>query len=565
MGTSETMTLLIPGFKGRSSNIPIGEDKKALKDVDPQMKEAVAQSSQYWGDQPFTMSPYAGAIVMFLFIIGLFIVQGRLKWALVTIAVLGTMLSWGKNFLPLTSFFLDYFPGYNKFRAVSMVLVLAEFCIPILAVLAVDKMLRTPDFFKQRVKLVFSKKEISMQNVLLIAFALTGGLSLLFYLAPGLSDFSSENDAMLFQRYSEQYGNEVATKYFENVELARESLFRSDALRSFFFALLGAGVVFLFVKKVLSRAVFIPLLGILILLDLALVDKSHLGNKNFSSKQEAKVAFRLTAADKAILEDTDPNYRVLNIATNIFNDASTSYYHKSIGGYHAAKLRRYQELIDAHIQNNIQNIITTFRNNPTDSSLRATFAQQNVLNMLNARYIIYNPEAAPIRNRYALGNAWFVKELKMAKNADEELKTVGEIDPARTAVVDERFSEQVQGFNPQADGSASIRLTSYKANHLVYESNAASEQLAVFSEIYFDDGWNAYIDGKLVPHFRANWVLRALRVPSGKHNIEFKFEPSRYYTGEKISFASCIVLFISLIIAIVLVVRKRGQEEKKAA
>lgn len=558
MGTSETMTLMIPGFKGRSSSIAVSENKKALKDVDPQMRESIANTAQYWGDQPFTMSPYAGAIVIFLFVLGLFVVEGRLKWVLFTATVLSILLSWGKNFMPLTDFFLEYFPGYNKFRAVSMTLVLAEFTIPLLAILAIDKCLKTPDLLKQKIKLAFIKNEISVQNAFFISFALTGGLSLIYYLMPGLTTFFGIGEYdKIYTQIEKSNGAEIAQRFMDNLELARKALFKADAIRSLFFITIGAGALWLYLKSKFNKTILVALLGVLIFVDLVQVDRGYVNDKNFKSKQEAKVPFPMTVADKEILQDKDPNYRVLNIAANTFNEAGTSYYHKSIGGYHAAKLRRYQDLIDHHIQNNIQNIRTTFQSSPSDSALRATFAKQGVLNMLNMRYLIYNPEAAPLRNRYALGNAWFVSDIKMVKNADEEIKAIGEIDPARSAVVDELFKSELDGFNPKPDASASIKLMDYKPNHLMYESNAASEQLAVFSEIYYDKGWNAYVDGELKPHIRANYVLRAMRVPAGKHTIEFKFEPTRYHTGEKISLASCLMLFGLLGGAIFISFRKK--------
>jgi hypothetical protein len=276
-----------------------------------------------------------------------------------------------------------------------------------------------------------------------------------------------------------------------------------------------------------------------------LIDKNYLNDKNFTSKLEAKVPFPETTADKAIHEDKDPDYRVLDLSNRNdgpFNDARTSYYHKSIGGYHAAKLRRYQELIENQIVNEMQEFGQALNSNPTDSSLRAALSRLGVLNMLNTRYIIYSADAPPIQNRYALGNAWFVNEVKMVANADEELKMVGEINTAKTAVVDERYKDQLEGFTPKADPSATIKLIDYRANDLKYESNASTEQLAVFSEIYYKD-WNVYVDGEQKPYFAADWVLRAMRIPAGKHTIEFKFEPKKYYLGEKISLASCILLF----------------------
>jgi uncharacterized membrane protein YfhO len=425
-----------------------------------------------------------------------------------------------------------------------MILVIAEFTIPLLAVLALDKLLKTPDFFKQKIKLAFVKKEITAQNALILSFALTGGLSLLYYLMPGLTSFFSDYEYdRIYNQISKSNGADIAQKFIDNLETARIALFKADAIRSFFFITLVAVAVWLFLKSKINKIILITIVGVLIFVDLVQVDRQYVNNDNFKSKQEAKVPFPETTATTAILEDKDPNYRVLNIAVNTFNEAGTSYYHKSIGGYHAAKLRRYQDLIDAHIQNSIQNINNTLKSTPTDSAIRATFAQQGVLNMLNTRYIIYNPDAAPLQNRYALGNAWFVGDIKMVKNADEEIKMVGEINPAHSVVVDERYKNELDGFIAKSDNSATIKLTDYKPNDLKYESNSTSEQLAVFSEIYYKEGWNAYIDGELKPHFAADYVLRAMRVPAGKHNIEFKFEPATYYTGEKISLASCLLLF----------------------
>lgn len=561
LGKAETLTLLIPGFKGLGDGVLIKENKNALKEVDPQLRDIVANFPQYWGDQPGTSAPYSGAIIVFLFILALFIVPGRMKWSLLVITILSMALSWGKNMMWLTDLFLDYFPGYNKFRAVSMMLVLAEVAIPILAVLAVDRLIRTPDLFRQKIKLAFSNKEITVQNAFLISFALTGGFSLLCYLMPTVfNDFTWIRDEEILGSYTKSAGAEAAQRIAEGLETARIAIFKGEAIRSFFFITLAAGLVWMYLKAKVNKSILISVLGVLILFDLALVDRSFLNDTNFTSKQEAKDPFPETVADKAILEDKDPDYRVFDITNpqETFNSARTSYYHKSIGGYHAAKLRRYQELIEHQIYNNMQNIIMTLRSNPSDSALRATFAQQGVLNMLNMRYLIYNYDAPPIRNRYALGNAWFVNEIKMAKNADEELKMTGEINPAKTVVVDERYKEQLAGFNPAPDPSASIKLIDYKTNDLKYESNASTEQLAVFSEIYYKD-WNVYVDGELKPHFPANWVLRAMRVPAGKHTIEFKFEPKKYFIGEKISLACNILLFLFVAVSLFMAWKKRGE------
>ena len=558
MGTSETMTLLIPGFKGRSSSISVNEDKSALKNVTPEMRESIGSTSQYWGDQPFTMSPYSGAIIVFLFVFGLFIIEGRMKWALLAGTLLSFLLSWGKNFMPLTEFFLDYFPMYNKFRAVSMILVIAEFTIPLLAVLAMDKLLRTPELFTKKIKFAFLKKEITIKNAFFISFGLTGGFSLIYYLIPSLTDFFGAGEYnKIYDQIAKSNGADIAQKFMDNLETARISLFRSGAIRSFFFILLSAIALWLFFTSKINKTLLIGTMTLLVFIDLVPIDRQFVNTKNFKSKQETKVPFPLSAADKEILEDKDPNYRVLNIAVNTFNEAGTSYYHKSVGGYHAAKLRRYQDLIDTHIQYNIQDIMSTLRTNPTDSLLRAAFKKQGVLNMLNTRYIIYNANASPLQNRYALGNSWFVKDVKTVRNADEEIKALGEINPGYTALVDERFKSDLEGFTVNSNGSGTIKLTDYKPNHLTYESNSNSEMVSVFSEIYYAKGWNAYIDGVKKPHFCANYVLRAMRVPEGKHIIEFKFEPAVYFTGEKISLLSSILLFIAVGTAIFMSIKRK--------
>lgn len=565
LGKSETLTLLIPGFKGRSDGLLISENKNALKNVDPQMRETIGNLPQYWGDQPTTSSPYSGAIMVFLFVWALFIIQGRIKWALVVITLFSVTLSWGKNMMWLTDLFLDYFPMYNKFRAVSMILVLAEMAIPILGILALNKALTTPGFFKQKIKLAATSKEISVQSSFLISFGLTGGLCLLFYLMPtALTDFTWIRDADYFDQLAKSNGNEIAQQFIDNLESARIAIFKSEAIRSFLFITAAALLIWLFVNSKINKAILITGLGILILFDLALVDKSFLNDKNFTNKKQVLSPFPETAADRAILQDKDLSYRVFDLSdpNGPFNSARASFYHKSIGGYHAAKLRRYQELIEHQISKNLQNISEVFKSAPTETSLDSMFAKQGVLNMLNTRYIIYNTEAPPLKNNHALGNAWFVKNIKMVNNADEELKEVGEIDPAVTLVVDKRYEQELGGFIPKPDTAASIKLIDYKPNNLKYESNSTTEQLVAFSEIYYKDGWNAYIDGEQKPHFNANWVLRAMRVPPGKHIIEYKFEPKKYFIGEKISLASNLLLFAALAGTLYMIFRNSKKENK---
>lgn len=543
MGKAETMSLMIPGFKGRSSGFGISENKKALKNVDRQMKSSIGGMSQYWGDQPFTSACYAGAIIIFLFVFGLFIVEGRIKWSILIAVILFSALSWGKNFMPMTNFFLDYLPGYNKFRAVSMILVMVEFSVPILAILAIDKIYKTPAIIKDTIKLKFINKDVSTQNLFFISFALTGGLSLLYFFVPTLTSFTGVADDRIFDQVAQSNNAQVAQVFMDNIEIARIALFKADALRSFVFILLGASVVWFYLKSKISNSTLLAVLGLLILADLWLLDKEYLNDDNFVTKTEAKVPFPATVADRAILTDTDPSYRVLNISLNTFNDASTSYRHKSVGGYHAAKLRRYQDMIDHHIGGEMQNLMTAMRSNPTEFSINNTFANQGVLNMMNTRYVIYNPAAAPLVNSNAFGNAWFVDEVKMVNSPDEEIDAIGNVDPSKTAVVEVRYKDEIDGLNLIEDSTASITLSEYKLNHLTYNYTTASEQLAVFSEIYYEDGWKAYVDGELTTHFGVDYILRGMRLPAGEHLLEFKFQPDSYSTRQTVTLAFSLLLF----------------------
>ena len=514
-GVSETLTLLIPNAKGGSSGGELSTSSESYKYFNKmygsvQAKQIVKQMPVYWGDQPFTSGPvYVGAAVMFLFVLGMFLLKGYLKWWLLIVTILSIMLAWGKNFMGLTDFFLDYVPGYNKFRTVSMTLIIAEFTMPLLALLSLDHILKSE----------IDKK--TFMKAFKWSLGLVGGLVLILTLMPGaFFDFSSSNDAQYAQNGFPV--NEIMED--------RESLFRMDGFRSLIFILLMAGVVFFTWSKKLKYSVAVMLIGVIFLADLWPVDKRYLNNSLFVSKTEEKTPFKPTNADLEILKDTDPNFRVLNVAANTFNDASTSYFHKSIGGYHGAKMKRYQELIDAQIsKNNMQ-----------------------VLNMLNTKYfIVPTKEQGPVAqmNPFALGNAWFVKSYKIVENADSELNALTDFDPAQEAIVDKRYAQYVNSY--QFDSIAYIKLTKYSPNEINYESSCNSEQLAVFSEIFYDKGWKAFVDGKEVPHFRVNYVLRAMTVPAGNHKIDFKFEPESYTLGENISFASSLTLLVLLIGSII--------------
>jgi len=540
-GVGETMTLLIPNFKGGASS-PFGNNKTAMEKVDPEKRDAVSRMSSYFGDMPFTSGPiYVGAIVMFLFMLGLFIVKGPLKWALALATVLSVWLSWGRNDpFGLSNWMLDHFPAYNKFRAVVTILVIAEFTIPLLGILAIDALMKNKNFLKDNIVLPF-KQILSGQKVLIAAFALSGGIALLCWLAPGMfTSFSAPDEYHELTSQIKQSNPDADDAQIKNyldqtlpaVQDARKAVVKSDALRSFLFILFAAAAIWLYSKnKLVNKNILVGSLIALILLDMVVIDKRYLNNEAFVDKKKNKNENPLAAmgrpnnADLEILKDTDPDYRVWNTLARPDQDAATSYFHKSIGGYHGAKLRRYQELIDFHIN-------------------RRNMA---VINMLNTKYIIIGGEKnQPMvyPNREVLGNAWFVGEYKFVASADSEITALKHFNPSATAIVDNKFNTELNGFKPQKDSSGSIKLTSYKPNDLVYESNASSEQLAVFSEIYYPSGWNAYVDGKPTPHFRVNYVLRAMRIPGGKHNVEFKFEPRAIATGEKISAASMVLLFL---------------------
>ncbi len=515
-GIGESMTLLIPNARGGASAGSLGVKSATYKAL---MQNNVPEASVtqvlnnlplYWGEQPIVSGPvYVGAILIFLFMLGLLVVENRYRWWLLGATVLSLMLAWGHNFMPLTDFFFKYVPGYNKFRSVSMTLVIAEFTIPLLAILALRKV------FSDGV----DKKKMIRQ--LAYAAGITAGITIIFALFAGsMFNFSSSQDV--------QYKDYFPAWMMAAIRLDRASMLTSDAWRSFFFILLAAATLWAYLTDKLKKYPVFAILAVLILVDLWAVNKRYVNNDDFVRKSLVDVPFQPTQADELIMKDLDPDYRVMNLTVNPFNDASNSYFHKSIGGYHGAKLRRYQELIERHLS----------RNN------------MNVYNMLNTKYFIVpgaDKQPTVQLNMQALGNAWFVNDVNLVKNADEEINSLTAFNPAETAIVDKRFEADLKGHSIAKDSTASITLKEYKPNHLTYVSNSGKEQLAVFSEIYYNNGWNAYIDGKSAPYFRANYVLRAMIVPAGKHTIEYKFEPAVFRTGEKISLASSLLLIILLI------------------
>ena len=523
-GIAETFTLLIPNFYGGASQGELTTDSETYQAIKraPNAKQLIKQLPLYWGTQPFTSGPtYAGSIVIFLFIFGLLFVKSEMRVWILLATIMSIMLAWGKNFMPLTDLFLEYFPGYNKFRAVSMILVIAEFTLPLLGFVALNKFLsednedyetdkKVKDIKTQKVShaLVKSKKLISLN----LAFYIAGGITLVFALIPNLFfDFAGGQDDSLAK----------SGWPIDALQADRAGLLSADAWRSFIFIALTFGTMWMFLKNKFSSKYVILIVGVLVLADMWTVNKRYLNDDNFARKSKVEIPYQATVADQQIFRDTDPNFRVFNQSVSTFNDASTSYFHKSIGGYHGAKLKRYQELIENHISK----------------------GNMAVLNMLNTKYFI-TPKGQAQQNPGTMGNAWFINEITTVANADAEIASLNGFKPASTAIVDVRFSEQmIDGLD---NVGASITLTEYKPNYLKYNSTASKNGIAIFSEIYYDKGWNAYVDGELKPHFRANYVLRGMQIPAGKHIVEFKFEPAVYHVSERIAFASSIILLLLL-------------------
>ncbi|MEI7489802.1 MAG: YfhO family protein [Bacteroidota bacterium] len=520
-GVGETMTLLIPDFYGGSSNESPGMNSNIAKVLrtnnipDDNIRQFSAQSGlMYWGNQPWTSPVYIGAIVIFLFFLGLIIVKGPLKWWLLAATILSITLSWGHNFMGLTDLFLNYFPGYNKFRAVTMILIIAELTMPLLGFLAI--------------KVVFDGLDTAakLNRALYIAFGIAGGLSLVFALVPDMFlSFTGPNDASLAKSFPDWL--------MQAIRDDRKAVCRADAFRSFIFIALTAATLWLVINKKLKKEYAYIGLIVFVLGDMFTVAKRYLNNESFTSKSRVETPFDPTSADQMILADKDPDYRVLNLTVSPMMDASTSYFHKSLGGYHGAKLRRYQELFETHVEKN----------------------NMAVINMLNTRYVIIpdqNKQPLAQHNPQALGNAWFVDEYKLVDNADQELAALNGFDPSKTAVVDKKFGPDLKTWTPGKDTLDYIRLTEYLPNDLKYKYKTRNAGLVVFSEIYYPKGWNAYVDGTLTPHFRANYVLRSMVVPAGEHTVEFRFEPRAFYIGEKVSMISSIVLILLVIAGIVI-------------
>ena len=540
-GVDETLTLLIPDFMGGASTGKLSlksETAGHLKNLgvpDGQIKQIVTQLPLYRGTQPGTSGPvYLGAIVIFLFVLSFFLVDKKLKWWLVPMIILTMMLSWGKNFMPLTDFFIDYVPMYNKFRAVSMTLFATGFGIALLAFLAMKEVYEGN----------ISKEKLTKS--ITVSALITGGICLVFALVPSLAgSFVSPQDAQ-FQ------GDYAFLK--DTLPPDRQSLLRSDAFRSLVFIILGAFVLWSFVKGFLKKNVSIALLAFFILIDLFPVAKRYLNDDNFESKRPTQLVQK-TPADEAILQDKS-QFRILDATVDIFNDATPSYFHKNIGGYHAAKLRRYQELINMQLTGEIGKLFGAFGSATTAESITPVFDSLRVMNMLNMKYVIYNKQAPPLVNPYHNGNAWFVNNIRIAQDANEEMKLLGEIDTRHELVIDKSLASALPS-KVTPDSTAKISLKSYAPNHLIYSVDTKTDQVAVFSEIYYDKGWKATIDGKEVPYTRVNYLLRAMPLKAGSYDVEFRFAPGSYSTGNLLALISSVLLIIGLATYLFLFFRKK--------
>jgi hypothetical protein len=480
----------------------------------------------YWGPQPFTSGPvYLGAIVVFLFVLSLFIVKGPIKWWAVAITILSILLAWGKNLMWLTDLFLDYFPLYNKFRTVSMILVMAELTIPLMAILGLQRILEWE---------IDKKKLITYGKYSLI---ITGGVLLFFsFFAGSLFSFNSPNDA----------ASGLPEWLMAALKEDRKALLQRDVMRSLVFILITSALLWAYVAGKLKKVHVLIILPLLFLADMWPVNKRYLNNDDFVRQSVAERPFQATAADQAILEDSKLYYRVFNLTEALDKSARTSYFHKNIGGYHGAKLRRYQEMIDFPLRAERNKLVSVLNSQATMEDIHQTLESMPATRMLNTRYFILNNDSEPLFNPFALGNAWFVSKVEVVNNADEEIAAISNLDPKREAIVDKRFSSYLDAHPFQNSNAGKIRLTDYRPNRLVYQYDSPANQFAVFSEIFYDKGWKAIIDGEEVPHIRVNYILRGMVLPAGEHEIEFVFEPKSYYVGEKVSLVSSLIILLLL-------------------
>jgi len=553
----ETPNLLIPNYNGGATAGELSKNSESYKVLQSGFQGAdqiIKQLPLYWGPQPFTAGPmYLGAISIFLFILGLILLRGATKWWIASVSLLAILLSWGSNFLPVTEFFFNYIPLYNKFRTVSMVLVILQITIPLLAFLTVDKLLKG-EYDQKKVK-----------TGLIISLAITAGFSLIMAILPSLAgSFTGASDTQL----PEQLRGALVQD--------RQSLLSADAFRSLVFILLAAAALWFTIKGKLKKEYMFAILGVLIIADMLSVDKRYLNDSHFVKNRDFEQQYSKRPVDEMILQDKDPNYRVLDLSISTFNDAHVSYHHKTIGGYSPAKLQRYQDVIDNYIIPEMQQIGKDLTGIKTMEEAQAKFGNYPILNMLNTRYIVIGAQNPPLVNHNALGNGWFVNEVKVAGNVTEEIAGIGAMDLSKSAVVSKEFEAAVAGIpvasavtpvpaSPDSLIAASqtsiikdtvsspaefIRLTNYSPNELTYEYTALTEKLAVFSEVYYPKGWTAYIDGQPAEIINADFILRALKVPAGSHKVEFKYKPESFTKGAMYSRISSGLLILLLLAGI---------------
>lgn len=535
-GIDESLTFLIPGIKGNASGYDVGTDSHYYKSL---VAAGVSKSSAkslsesvplYWGPQPMTSGPvYAGALACFLFVLALLIVRGPFKWAILVATCFSFALAWGRNYMWLTELFYNWFPMYSSFRNPTQLLILAEITVPLLGFMGVKAIMDRSVDTDKLIRSIF------------IATGITGGLCLVIALfGNALFTFSWANDDRLINYYEKMGIPQV----FDAIIADRKAVLRSDSLRSLLFILVSAATIWLYAKDKLKKSWMIAVLGVIVVADMWPVDKRFFNDRHFVSHKQMQNEFAMEPYEKAILTDTDPHFRVLNLTTDTFNDARTSYYLKSIGGYHAAKLRRYQDIISVYLSQ----------------------VNLNVISMLNGKYIITTDKegnVAPMRNPGALGNAWYVSSLSRASTPSEECKALGSVDLSSTMVVGDDYKQYVADFTPAAQGSR-IVLTGYAPDALTYRSDSPSDGTVVFSEIFYPYGWKGYIDGKPADIFRANYLLRAMNIPAGQHDIRMEFRPDSVRKGEIMASTFILIMYAVIIGLTAGTLIKRGRQRKSA-
>lgn len=551
-GIEETLNLMIPNLNGGASSGELSTDSETYSVIKGRYQGAnqiIKQLPLYWGPQPFTAGPmYMGAISIFLFVLGLVIIKGRYKWWICGVSLIALFLAWGYHFMWFSELFFKYVPLYNKFRTVSMILVILQLTIPILGILAVNEIISRKDDTP-------NEKE-RIQKGIFIALGITGGISLILALFPSIAgSFVSNADRSLPQ--------DIANALIKD----RQSLLSADAFRSLLFILVSATLLYFTNKKKIKSTYAVAILGLLIIFDLWPVDKRYLNDSHFIRNNEFHQQFTKRPVDEVILKDNSLDYRVLDLTVNTFNDSHVSYHHKTIGGYSPVKLQRYQDLIENTITPEMavlaDDFNKAFATAKSEKDIYDSVRYHKTLSMLNTKYFVIDPKANPVMNKYALGNAWFVQNAVKAQNADEEMALTIEVDPKNTAVLsfkDMKIFDSEKPSNTIDNKVSNITLTHYAPNKLKYHSSSNAKGLALFSEVYYPKGWKATIDGKNVDILRSNYILRALIVPEGEHEIEFVYDPESFKIGKNISMvtSSLLILFLLLLIGYRLLERRKN-------